>query len=536
MRTREFESLVKKRCRSGDFTFPQALDFFHDLLHFRDPPPSIITFNILFTSMVRMGNLSSHYPTILSLFNRLARPHPPAISPDACTYCICIDCCTRVNQVDLGFVLLGRFLKDKRAPDPMVFNPLLKGLCRNNRIAEAAAMLFDKMPNLGCPPDLISYTTLIKGYSSAGKTSSATELLQKMIGEPGEFKVDAVAFSTVIDGLCKEGSLSKAFDLFEQMHSLGVLPDTVTYSTLINGLCKQGAIEKALQLLDRMASKGLEPDIVTYTTLVDGLCKKGLLENPGKLLQYIIYKGNKPNVVTYTAVIDALCKNEEIEKAEELLNDMTSRGVQPNVVTYSTIMDGLCKMKKLENAMHWLDEMVSKGVSPDIVTYNIVMNALCKEGETDKVEELLDDMISRGVQANVVTYATLLVRFCKMKELENAKKCMRQMVSKGISPDVVTWNIFIDAFFTTDDVMDILINMVLNYGAQDNLAYISLIKAYAKRGNIDEAMRVLKRLKQEGLKPDIDAYSPIHEMLIDMGRVDDAKDLIAQMNEKKADG
>ncbi|KAJ4765570.1 Pentatricopeptide repeat (PPR) superfamily protein [Rhynchospora pubera] len=367
MRTREFESLVKKRCRSGDFTFPEALHFFRDLLHFRDPPPSIITFNILFTSMVGMGNLSSHYPTILSLFNRLARPHPPAISPDACTYCqgasdldggrwgssptrpttesapaycICIDCCTRVNQVDLGFVLLGRFLKDKRAPDARVFNPLLKGLCRNNRIAEAAAMLFDKMTNLGCPPNLISYNTLIKGYCSAGKTSSATELLQKMIGEPGEFKVDAVAFNTVIDGLCKEGAVSKAFDLFEQMHSLDVLPNTITYSTLINGLCKQGAVRKALELLDCMASKGLEPNIVTYNTLVDGLCKKGLLENPGKLLQYIIYKGHKPNVVTYNAVIDALCKNEEIEKAEELLNDMTSRGVQPNVVTYSTIMDG----------------------------------------------------------------------------------------------------------------------------------------------------------------------------------------------------
>ncbi|KAJ4794430.1 Pentatricopeptide repeat (PPR) superfamily protein [Rhynchospora pubera] len=535
MRTREFESLVKKRCRSGDFTFPEALHFFHDLLHFRDPPPSIITFNFLFASMVRMGNLPSHYPTILSLFNPLARPHPRAISPDACTYCICIDCCTRVNQVDLGFVLLGRFLKDKRAPDTSVFNPLLKCLCRNNRIAEAAAMLFDKMPNLGCPPNLISYNTLIKGYCSAGKTSSATELLEKMIGESDHHKPNVITFSTVIDGLCKEGSLSKAFDLFEQMHSLGVLPNTITYNTLINGLCKQGPIEKALVLLNHMASKGLEPDIVTYTTLVDGLCKKGLLENPGKLLQYIIYKGHKPNVVTYNAVIDALCKNEEIEKAEELLNDMTSRGVQPDVAIYNTLMDGLCKINKLENAMNWLDKMDSNGVSPNIVTYTIFMNALCKEGETDKVEELLDDMISRGVQPNVVTYTTLLVGFCKMKELESVKKCLREMVSRAIPPSIVTWNIIIDAFCSTDDAMNILVSMVLNHGAQGNSACISLIKAYVKRGNIDEAMSVLKRMKQAGLKPDIDAYSPIKEMLLEMGRADDAKDLMAQMSEKKAD-
>ncbi|KAJ4818258.1 Pentatricopeptide repeat (PPR) superfamily protein [Rhynchospora pubera] len=535
MRTRQFESLVKKRCRSGDLTFPQALRFFDHLLHFRDPPPSIITFNILFTSMVGMGNLSSHYPTILSLFNRLARPHPPAISPDACTYCICIDCCTRVNQVDLGFVLLGRFLKDKRAPDAWVFNPLLKGLCRNNRISEAAAMVFVKMPMLGCPPNLISYTTLIKGYCSAGKTSSATELLEKMIGESDHHKPNVITFNTVIDGLCKEGSLSKAFDLFEQMHSLGVLPDTITYNTLINGLCKQGPIEKALLLLDCMASKGLEPNIVTYTTLVDGLCKKWLLENPEKLLQYILYKRYKPNVITYTIVTDALCKKEEIEKAEELLEDMISRGVQPNVVTYSTLIDGLCKMNKLENAMKWLYEMILKGMSPNVVTYNIFMDALCKKGETGKAEKLLGDMISRGVQPDVVTYTILIDRFCKTKELEITKKCMREMVSKGISPSIVTWNVIMDAFCTTDDVMNILVNIVLNHGARDYSAYISLIKAYAQRRNVDGAICVLKRMKQEGLQPDLDAYSPIQEMLLRIGRADDARDLIAHINEKKAD-
>ncbi|KAJ3697784.1 hypothetical protein LUZ61_001489 [Rhynchospora tenuis] len=530
MRTRKFESLVKERCRSGDLTFPEALRFFDDLLHFRDPKPSIITFNFLFASMVRMDSLSTRYPTILSLFNRLARPR--GISPNVCTYGICIDCCARVKQPDLAFVLLGRLLKDRLRPSPMVFTPLLMGLCRDNRITEAG-MVFDKMPKLGCTPHAISYATLIKGYCSAGKISSATELLEKMIGECDDLKPNVITFNTVIDGLCKEGSVSKAFGLFEQMHYLGVLPDTVTYNTLINGLCKQGAVEKALELLDCMASKGLEPDIVTYTTLVDGLCKKGLLEDPGKLLQYIIlYKGHKPDVVTYNVII-APCKKEEIEKAKKFL-ERISRGVQPNVVTYNTIMDGLCKMNKLQNAMKWLHKMISKGISPNIATYNILMDAHCKKGETDKVVELLDDMNSRGVQPNVVTYSTLIEGFCKTKELENAKECLREMVSRGISPSIVTWNIIIDAFCTTDDVMDILVNVLLNYGARDNSACISLIKAYVKRRNIDEAMCVLKRMKQEGLKPDIDAYSPLHEILIEMGRVDDAKDLIAQMNEKKA--
>ncbi|KAJ4794433.1 Pentatricopeptide repeat-containing protein [Rhynchospora pubera] len=533
MRTRQFESFVRERCRSGSLTFPEALGLFDHLLHFRDPAPSIITFNFLFTSLVRMKDVSRHYATVLSLFNQL--PRPRGISPDVCTYSICIDCCARVNRLGLAFALLGRLLKDRLRAKPIVFTPLLKGLCRDNRITEAADMVFDKMPKLGCAPNLISYAALIKGYCSAEKTIFATELLHKMITQRGEFKPDVITYNTVIDGLCKEGAVSKAFCLFGKMHSLGVLPNTVTYTTLIGGICMQGAIKKALELLDCMASKGLEPDIVTYTTLVDGLCKKGLLKNPGKLLQYIIYKGKKPNVVTYTVVMDALCKKEEIEKAVELLEDMISRGVQPNVVTFSTLIDGLCKMNKLENAMKWLYEMILKGMSPNVVTYNIFMDALCKKGETGKAEKLLGDMISRGVQPDVVTYTILIDRFCKMKELEITKKCLREMVSKGISPSIVTWNVIIDTFCTTDDVMNILVNMVLNHGARDYSAYISLIKAYAQRRNVDGATCVLKRMKQEGLKPDLDAYSPIQEMLLRIGRADDARDLIAHINEKKAD-
>jgi hypothetical protein len=48
-----------------------------------------------------------------------------------------------------------------------------------------------------------------------------------------------------MDGLCKEGAVGKAFGcLFEQMLSIGVVPNIVTYNTLINGLCNMGKLGK----------------------------------------------------------------------------------------------------------------------------------------------------------------------------------------------------------------------------------------------------------------------------------------------------
>ena len=59
-----------------------------------------------------------------------------------------------MDQVGLAFILLGWFLKDGPGADPGGFNPLVIGLCKDNSIHEAAAIVLDKMPKLGCAPDL----------------------------------------------------------------------------------------------------------------------------------------------------------------------------------------------------------------------------------------------------------------------------------------------------------------------------------------------------------------------------------------------
>lgn len=169
-----------------------------------------------------------------------------------------------MNRVDLAFGFLGRLLKEGHRPKAVTFSPILKGLCRENRINEAAAMVFDTMPELGCVPDVFSYNILVKGFCSSRKTGIALHLLLKMVKAGGGCEPDVITYNTVLDGLCKEGELDKAFGLYNQMHNAGVIPDNVTYTSLIDGLCKKGAFDEAEELLNAMISKGYQLNVVTY--------------------------------------------------------------------------------------------------------------------------------------------------------------------------------------------------------------------------------------------------------------------------------
>src|SRR5664279_2304226 len=156
MGTRQLESLVKEHCRLGTLTIKDALQFFDRLLATKNPTPSIYSFNHLFTALTRMKNSNNHYSTVFSLFNRWTQSRGVSPSPNVCTYSVLISYCIRMNQLRLGLVFLGQFIKGGQRAEPDIFNPLLKGLCYENRVSEAVAMLLYKMPKLRCTPNVIS--------------------------------------------------------------------------------------------------------------------------------------------------------------------------------------------------------------------------------------------------------------------------------------------------------------------------------------------------------------------------------------------
>jgi len=54
-----------------------------------------------------------------------------------------------------------------------------------------------------CKPDLITYSTMIKGYCKEKNIEAALELLETM--EDQQIKADEVLYNSLLDGCCKAG-------------------------------------------------------------------------------------------------------------------------------------------------------------------------------------------------------------------------------------------------------------------------------------------------------------------------------------------
>ncbi|GJN40534.1 hypothetical protein PR202_gb29764 [Eleusine coracana subsp. coracana] len=105
----------------------------------------------------------------VSLFNRMAQSGAKNVASDICTYNIIIACFCRMGHLDLGFAAFCQILKMGWRVDTIIFSHLLRALCAEKKMNDAMDIVLRRMPELGCTPDVFSYTILLKGLCDEKK-------------------------------------------------------------------------------------------------------------------------------------------------------------------------------------------------------------------------------------------------------------------------------------------------------------------------------------------------------------------------------
>nr|GMD23605.1 proteasome subunit alpha type-4 [Ipomoea batatas]GMD25023.1 proteasome subunit alpha type-4 [Ipomoea batatas] len=125
-------------------------------------------------------------------------------------------------------------------PDSYLYSAIIKGLCTEGRLCEAAAII-DHMGKSG-----LTYNILVHGLCNAEKFGEAYDIVKDMLHK--RWKPDIITYSLLINGLCKTGKLDMASNLWNQVLSRGIKPHTTMGNIMIHGVCSAGKLEQALHL------------------------------------------------------------------------------------------------------------------------------------------------------------------------------------------------------------------------------------------------------------------------------------------------
>ena len=228
--------------------------------------------------------------------------------------------------------------------------------------------------------------------------------------------------------------------------------------------------------------KAYTPNTRMYTTLMKGYMKAGRVSDTVRMLEAMRRQddaGSHPDHVSYTTVVSALVKAGSMDWARQVLAEMTRIGVPANRITYNVLLKGYCKQLQIEKARELLKEMADDaGIQADVVSYNILIDGCILVDDSAGALAFFNEMRARGIAPTKISYTTLMKAFAFSGQPKLARKVFDEMVNDPrVKVDLIAWNM--------------------------------LVEGYCRLGLVEEAKKVIQKMKEDGFYPDVGTYGSL---------------------------
>lgn len=196
------------------------------------------------------------------------------------------------------------------------------------------------------------------------------------------------------------------------------------------------------------------------------------------------------------------CSDQAWQLVQKLSVDVSLKGLL-NTVVYSTILKGFAMSKRPDKLMALYTEMCDKAIPCNTITYNTILNAFAQSGDMHKVPQLLEDMknASPPVLPDIVTYSTMVKGFCAAGDVDKGLQLLLSMEEVGeLAPDEVMFNSLLDGCarqHRLDDALRLLDKMKRAGVAPSNYTLSIMVKLLGRGRRLNQAFTMVKSVCEE---------------------------------------
>jgi len=189
------------------------------------------------------------------------------------TFGILLDACVAAKELDRAREVFDDLCSSGLKLNVVHCTTFIKVLVGAQRLDEAAGVLREMVRSPSVKPDVITFTTLVKGYAENGGVSAALDILDLML--EARVRPDEILFNSVLTACCTFPMKAiQVMRTFETLIGHGMKPTTTTLSILLKGLAHTEAWSESLQVLkDAPKQFGLEPEMRLFAQLAQTCVK-----------------------------------------------------------------------------------------------------------------------------------------------------------------------------------------------------------------------------------------------------------------------
>ncbi|PSR86930.1 Pentatricopeptide repeat-containing protein [Actinidia chinensis var. chinensis] len=336
---------------------------------------------------------------------------------------------------------------------------------------------------------------------------------------------DIYLYNTIIKALSRQPHSAKlAIILFNNIHRVpGLRPDTYSFPFALRAVIRLSAIHVGTQIHCQTLAAGLDCDLHVFTALIQMYASCRCVPDARKLFDGMLFR----DVTSWNAIVAGYAKIGDIDSALELFEQMPER----NVVSWTCVIAGYSQADRPRDAIFIFRRMQVEGagVEPDGVALLAVLSACASLGTLELGQWIHNYINKRGLHKTVPLNNALIDMYAKSGNIRKAIQVFENMKHKS----VITWTTIISGLALHGlgrEALEMFSRMERESMKPNDITFIAVLSACSHVGLVEMGRSYFNIMySRYGLKPKIEHYGCMIDLLGRSGCLQEAQDLVSEM-------
>ncbi|KAF8110602.1 hypothetical protein N665_0081s0035 [Sinapis alba] len=215
----------------------------------------------------------------------------------------------------------------------------------------------------------------------------------------------------------------------------------------------------------------------------------------------------------------------EVDNAHKVFVEMPEK----NVVSWTAIISGFAQEWRVDICLKLYSEMRNSTSDPNNYTFTALLIACTGSGALGQGRSVHCQTLQMGFKSYLHISNALISMYCKCGDLKDASRIFHQFLDK----DVVSWNSMIAGYaqhgLATQAIKMFEVMMLKSGTMPDAITYLGVLSSCRHAGLVKEGRKFFNMMTKHGLKPQLNHYSCLVDLLGRFGLLQEALDLIESM-------
>mmetsp|Transcript_6432 Transcript_6432/g.15606 ORF Transcript_6432/g.15606 Transcript_6432/m.15606 type:complete len:886 (-) Transcript_6432:39-2696(-) len=247
------------------------------------------------------------------------------------------------GQTDRAYELIQEIHKAENKVDNVlnvvIYCSVLKGFSHQKRF-DRVWVVYQEMLSYKLEFSIVTYNALIDACARTCEMQHIPAILQDM--EKQGVAPNLITYSTIIKGYCQESKLDKACQVVESMRkTTDLVPDEIMFNSLLDGCARRGLYDRGMAILKEMQESGIRPSNFTLSILAKLASRGKSVDAAFELCQKLAKEnGFCFNTHVYNNLIHACVQHRNMPRAMDVFREFAASKLAPDARTFAVIIRG----------------------------------------------------------------------------------------------------------------------------------------------------------------------------------------------------